>query len=63
MKMARKIRLLPTSEQEKLFFRSAGTARFAPNYFVQRMKEHQEETGSWFIKESTVRKELPRLKK
>lgn len=27
MKMARKIRLLPTPEQEKLFFKSAGTAR------------------------------------
>ncbi|WP_354595952.1 MULTISPECIES: helix-turn-helix domain-containing protein [Erysipelotrichaceae] len=25
--MARKIRLLPTPEQEKLFFKSAGTAR------------------------------------
>ncbi len=63
MKMASNIRLLPTPEQQKLLFRSAGTARFAPTYFVQRMKEHPEETGSWFIKESTVRKELTRLKK
>ena len=63
MKMARKIRLLPTPEQEDLFFKSAGTARFAHNYFVRRMKEHHEETGSWFIKESIVRKELTQLKK
>lgn len=63
MKMARKIRLLPTPEQEKLFFKSAGTARFAHNYFVRRMKEYHAQTGSWFIKESTIRKELTRLKK
>ncbi len=56
MKKARKIRLLPTPEQEKLFFKSAGTARFAHNYIVQRMKENHEETGSWFIQESTVRR-------
>ncbi len=42
MKMARKIRLLPTYEQEKLFFWSAGTALFAHNYFVQRMKEQSD---------------------
>lgn len=29
-----KIRLLPTPEQEKLFWRSAGTARWAYNYFL-----------------------------
>ena len=46
MKMARKIRLIPTPEQETLFFKSAGTARFAHNYFVRRMKEHHEQTGS-----------------
>ena len=42
MIMARKIRLLPTPEQEILFFKSAGTARFAHNYFVRKMKEHHE---------------------
>lgn len=63
MKMARKIRLLPTPEQEILFFKSAGTARFAHNFFVRRMREHHEQTGSWFIKEGTVRKELTKLKK
>lgn len=54
---------MPTPEQEILFFKSAGTARFAHNYFVRRMKEHHEQTGSWFIKESSVRKELTQLKK
>lgn len=63
MIMAKKMRLLPTPEREKLFFKSAGTARFAHNYFVQRMKEHHEETGLWSIKEEDVRKELTQLKK
>lgn len=63
MKMARKIRLIPTPEQENLFWKSAGTARFAHNWFVRRMKEHHEQTGSWFIREGAVRKELTKLKK
>lgn len=63
MKMARKIRLIPTPEQETLFFKSAGTARFVHNYFVRRMKEHHEQTGSWFIEETAIRRELTQLKK
>jgi putative transposase len=34
MHRAVKIRLLPTPEQEKLFWKSAGTARWAYNYFL-----------------------------
>lgn len=60
---ARKIRLMPTDEQEKLFWKSAGIARFAHNCFVRRMKEHHAETGSWFVKEGDVRRELTKLKK
>ena len=30
-----KIRLLPTKEQEELFWKSAGTARWAYNYFLE----------------------------
>ena len=34
MKIATRIRLLPTKEQEILFWKSAGTARWAYNYFL-----------------------------
>lgn len=60
MILAVKIRLLPTTEQEELFFKSAGTARFAHNFFVQEMEAHHEQTGSWFVKEGEVRKKLTR---
>ena len=35
MQRAVKIRLLPTNEQESLFWKSAGTARWAYNYFLE----------------------------
>ena len=35
MQRAVKIRLLPTKEQEILFWKSAGTARWAYNYFLE----------------------------
>lgn len=35
MQRALKIRLLPTKEQETLFLKSAGTARWAYNYFLE----------------------------
>ena len=34
MLIAKKIKLNPTPEQEILFWKSAGTARFAYNYFL-----------------------------
>lgn len=34
MQRAMKIRLLPTREQEIFFWKSAGTARWAYNYFL-----------------------------
>lgn len=34
MIVSRKIRLNPTKEQKELFWKSAGTARWAYNYFL-----------------------------
>ena len=36
MLRGKKIRLLPTPEQEILFWKSAGTSRWAYNYFLAR---------------------------
>ena len=44
MLLAKKIRLLPTKEQEVLFWKSAGTARWAFNYFLaENEKAYKEE--------------------
>lgn len=43
MFLSKKVRLLPTPEQEVLFWKSAGTARWAYNYFLaENEKFHQE---------------------
>ncbi len=62
MLLAKKIRLKPTPEQEVLFRKSAGVARWAYNYFLSE-KEHvwQEylangKTGSKSVSEGEVRK-------
>lgn len=39
MLRGKKIRLLPTPEQEILFWKSAGTSRWAYNYFLARNEE------------------------
>lgn len=60
--VAKKIRLKPTAEQELLFFKSAGVARWAYNFFLgenERMyKEYVENgnTGKKNISEGDVRK-------
>ncbi|MBQ7618060.1 MAG: helix-turn-helix domain-containing protein [Desulfovibrio sp.] len=43
MRTAVKIRLLPTPAQEKLFWKSAGTARWAYNYYLNAKKEAYQE--------------------
>lgn len=45
MYRAMKIRLMPTAEQEILFRKSAGTARWAYNYFLSENRRIYEETG------------------
>lgn len=43
--LARKIRLLPTKEQEELFWKSAGVARWAYNFYLSENKMVYECTG------------------
>ena len=54
MQRAIKIRLLPTKEQEILFWKSAGTARWAYNYFLDANEQAYKEGRR--ITESEVRK-------
>ena len=62
MFMAMKICLIPTPEQEVLFWKSAGVARWAYNYFLsEQEKVYQEyldngKTGPRYVKEGEVRK-------
>lgn len=61
MYLTKKIRLLPTAEQEKLFWKSAGIARWSYNFFLSYNQEKYNEwlkdnTKKKFISESDVRK-------
>lgn len=62
MILSRKIRLKPTSEQEILFWKSAGVARWAFNFYLAEneriWKEHLDngKTGPKSISESVIRK-------
>ena len=61
MLIAKKVRLLPTREQESLFWQSAGTKRWAYNYGLGRIQDTYKETGEWLMigdvgKEITVMK-------
>lgn len=62
MLLAKKIRLIPTNEQEILFWKSAGVARWAYNYFLAEQEKCYAEylknnkQGRAFIRETEVRK-------
>lgn len=43
MILSAKIRLLPTKEQEELFWKSAGVARWAYNHFIDESEKHYQE--------------------
>ena len=58
MKLAKKIRLKPTKEQEELLRKSAGVARFIYNYALAKQKQSKK-----YIQESVIRKEITQLKK
>ncbi len=62
MIVAKKIRLLPTKEQEILFFKSAGTARWAYNFFLEQTEKYYNENKKP-LKEGDVRKLITALKK
>lgn len=57
MYRAVKIRLLPTVEQEILFWKSAGTARWAYNYFLSENQRSYEQTGKG-ISEIELRRQI-----
>lgn len=61
MYLTKRIRLLPTAEQEKLFWKSAGVARWSYNFFLSCNQEKYNEylkdnTKEKFITEGDVRK-------
>ena len=61
MIVATKIKLKPNKEQEVLFWKSAGVARWAYNYFLSESENHYQEylkgnRDTKTIKESEVRK-------
>lgn len=58
MKLAKKIRLKPTKEQEKMLKKSAGIARFIYNYALAKQKQSDK-----YIQEGIIRKEVTQLKK
>ena len=64
MLRGKKIRLLPTPEQEILFWKSAGTSRWAYNYFLARNEEQYKtylangRKGKKSISEGIIRKEI-----
>ena len=62
MILAKKVRLLPTIEQEKQMWKSAGTKRFVYNWTLARQEENYKNGGK-FISDNDLRKELTILKK
>ncbi len=62
MIISRKIRIIPTPQQETQFWQSAGTSRWAYNYFLRTVESHHEATNEW-LTDITVRRELTILKK
>ena len=69
MKLGTRIRLKPTKEQEILFWKSAGVARWAYNYFLIKQENVYEEylkqnkTGKSFVSEGEVRKYINQVLK
>lgn len=61
MYLTKKIRLLPTAEQEKIFWKSAGVARWSYNFFLSYNQEKYNEwlednTKEKFVGECNIRK-------
>ena len=69
MKTGTRIRLKPTKEQEILFWKSAGVARWAYNYFLIEQEKaykrylEQNKTGKSFVSEGEVRKYINQVLK
>ncbi|OCT13166.1 transposase [Paenibacillus pectinilyticus] len=61
MILAKKVRLLPTPEQQHQLWKSVGTARWAYNWTLSRQRENYEKSGK-FLFDGELRKELTVLK-
>jgi putative transposase len=62
MIISKKIRLKPTPEQTTQLYKSAGTARWAYNWALQRQQENYN-SGGKFLSDNILRKEITQLKK
>ncbi|MFV0343483.1 MAG: RNA-guided endonuclease InsQ/TnpB family protein [Anaerocolumna sp.] len=61
MILAKKVRLLPTDEQEQQLLKSVGTARYVYNWTLNKQEENYK-SGGKFISDNDLRKELTLLK-
>ena len=57
-----KVRLEPNNKQKTKMFQSAGTARWAYNWVLDKQQENYK-AGNKFIQDGILRKELTQLKK
>ena len=62
MILGMKIRLYPTKEQERLLWKSVGTARYMYNWALGRQEENYKNGGK-FISAYELKKEIKPLKK
>ena len=62
MIISKKIRLIPNKTQEKMLYKSAGTARFIYNWTLNKQEENFK-LGNKFISDNDLRKEITILKK
>ena len=62
MIISKKIRLKPTPEQTIQLYKSAGTARWAYNWTLQRQRDNYN-SGGKFLSDNILRKEITQLKK
>lgn len=62
MILSRKVRIIPTPEQEQKLWQSVGTARYIYNWTLSRQEDNYKNGGK-FIKDGDLRKEITQLKK
>jgi len=62
MILAKKIRIIPSAEQEQQLWKSVGTARFIYNWTLAKQEENYKNGGK-FIKDGDLRKEITILEK
>ena len=61
MILSKKVRIIPTTEQEQQLWKSAGTARFMYNWTVAKQEENHKNGGK-FISDNDLRKEVTIMK-